>query len=200
MIYNKIDSSDYKKEFNKKFENFGEKAPIMLSYATDDFGVTVVHENSGKSYYYEWDFSINVKAMIHKIKQDLSNNHYPRIAHRMEIVKAITPERAAELIAGGIAVDDVPTVETEIRDVIYRIDKIIAMKDEFVLVDEQTRDQYCYKMNSSGIFFLKNYRNNKYNTLYEAGEAFFAKSSLVSKLNKKAVFWEGIPMIGLGRR
>lgn len=188
MIFNKIDSTEYKKEFNKKFENFGEKAPIMLSYAIDDFGVTVVHENSGNSYYYEWDFSINVKSMIHKIKQDLSKNHYPRIAQKMEIIKAVSPERAAELIASGVPLDEVPTAETEIRDVIYRIDKIIAMKDEFVLVDEATNDQYCYKMNSSGIFFLKNYRNNKYSTLYEAGDAFFSKSTLVTKLSKKAVF------------
>lgn len=188
MIFNKIDAVDYKKEFNKKFENFGEKAPIMISYAIDDFGVTIVHENSGKSYYYDWDFSINVKSMIHKIKQDLSKNHYPRIARKVEFVRGVDSDRAAELIASGTPLDEVPTTETVIRDVIYRIDKIIAMKDEFVIVDEETNDQYCYKMDGSGIFFLRNYRNNKYKDLYEAGEAFFSKSELVSKLNKKAVF------------
>lgn len=185
MIYNRIDSDSYKEEFKKKFENFGEKAPIMLSYAIDDFGATIVHENTGTSYFYEWDFSINVKSMIHKIKQDLSKNHYPRIARKVEVTRPLTPEKQAELIANGCDVDKVPTAETVIEDEIYRIDKILAMKDEFVIVNEKTDEQYCYKMNSSSIFFLKNYREGNYKDLYEAGDAFFKKSTLIKKLTDK---------------
>ena len=182
MIYNRIDSDSYKEEFKKKFRNFGEKAPIMLSYAIDDFGVTVIHENSETSYFYEWDFSINVKSMIHKIKQDISFNHYPRIARKVEIIKPLTPEKQAELIANGIDINEVPTTETVIEDEIYRIDKILAMKDEFVIINEKTEEQFNYKMHSSSIFFLKKYREGKYKDLYEAGEAFFKKSTLVKKL------------------
>ena len=52
MIYHKIDADSYKESFSKKFTNFAEKAPIVISFAMDDIGVTVAHENSGKKYFY----------------------------------------------------------------------------------------------------------------------------------------------------
>ena len=74
MIYKKVDSKKYREEFDKKFSNFGDKAPIVISVMPDEFGVTIVHENSGSRYFYEWDYTIPVKAFIHKIKQGLSHN------------------------------------------------------------------------------------------------------------------------------
>lgn len=185
MIYNRIDAKTYKENFSKKFRNFGDKAPIMLSYVTDDNGVTIVHENSGTSYFYEWDFTIDVKAMIHKIKQDLSTNHYPRLSKLAVVTRNLTPEEQANLIANGTSVDVVPVTITEEIVETYRIDKILALEDKFILVNEATGEQYNYKMNSSGIFFLKNYRSGIYKDLFEAGEAFFKRSVLLEKLNKR---------------
>ena len=76
------------------------------------------------------------------------------------------------------------TVTEEVVET-YRIDKILALEDKFILVNEATGEQFNYKMNSSGIFFLKNYRSGVYKDLFEAGDAFFRKSTLVEKLNKK---------------
>lgn len=42
MIYKRIDLKSYKTEFEKKFINFGEKAPIMLSYFMDEDRKSVV--------------------------------------------------------------------------------------------------------------------------------------------------------------
>ena len=53
MIYKKVDSKKYREEFDKKFSNFGDKAPIVISVMPDEFGVTIVHENSGSRYFYE---------------------------------------------------------------------------------------------------------------------------------------------------
>ena len=182
MIYNKTDANKYIEEFSSKFENFGEKAPIVISFYIDDLGVTVKHEKSKKTYFYEWDFSIPVKTFIHKIKQDLIAFHYPRICKKETIVQDTTPERAAELIANGCSVDQVPAQETIEKVITYRIDKVLTMRDEFVLVDEETGDQFCYKMKDSGIYFLKNYREGAFKSLLEAGDAFFKKSTLVAKL------------------
>ena len=182
MIYTKIDANRYREDFISKFENFGDKAPILLSFLTDDLGVTVTHENSGRKYFYEWDYSIPVKTFIHNIKQDLSYNHYPRLLKKEVIVKPVTPERAAELIAEGCSVDSVPTTETIEKTVTYRIDKVIAMKDEFVLINEETGEQYCYKMNSSSVYFLKSYREGAFKDLLAAGDAFFKKSTLTGKI------------------
>jgi hypothetical protein len=186
MIYSNIDANKYKEDFKARFTNFGEKAPIILSFAIDDLGVTVIHENSGKQYFYEWDYSISVKSLIHLIKQDLSHNHYPRLAKKEKVLAPTTSERAAEMIAQGMDVNKVPASEVVEKEVIYRIDKILAMKDEFILVDEATGKQYLYKMNSSGIYFLKNYREGTYKDIYEAGDAFFKKSRLLNILDKPA--------------
>ena len=54
MILQKVDSEEYKESFVNKFTNFADKAPIVISFATDDLGVSVIHENSGKKYFYPW--------------------------------------------------------------------------------------------------------------------------------------------------
>lgn len=184
MIYNKTDSNTYKESFKKKFNNFGEKSPIMLSFAVDDRGVTVVHENSGIKYFYEWDFTIPVKTFIHSIKQHLSSLHYPRISKTETITRPITTEEIADMMEKGADSNNIPTTITEDITKVYMIDKILAMKDEFILIDEETKDQYCYRMDGSSIFYLKNYRTGKFKSLEEAGEEFFKKSHLIGKLTE----------------
>lgn len=184
MILSNVDANKYKEDFKIKFTNFGDKAPIMLSFAVDELGVTIIHENSKKQYFYAWDYSIPLKSFIHKIKQDLSKNHYPRISRIETITTATTPEQAANMIAGGASVDAIPASETVTKEVIYRIDKILALKDEFIIVNEETGEQFSYKMNGSGIYFLKSYREGEYKSIAEAGDVFFRKSTLISKLNK----------------
>ena len=60
------------------------------------------------------------------------------------------------------------------------------MKDEFIIVDEKTNEQYCYKMNTSAFSYLRSYRSGEFKTLHEAGDVFFKKAALVNKLNKLA--------------
>ena len=126
MIYKKINSTQYRSEFIDKFTSFGEKAPIMLSFATDELGVTVVHENSNQTYFYPWDYTIPVKIFIHNIKDELSKNHYPRVSRLESVVHNFTPEEQADMIANGVSVDSVPVSKTETKTVTYRIDKILA--------------------------------------------------------------------------
>lgn len=185
MIYTKVNSNKYREDFTSKFENFGDKSPILLSFFTDDLGVTVIHENSGNKYFYEWDYSIPVKTFIHNIKQELSSNHYPRIAREEETITPVSSEKAAEMISNGCPVDQIPSSLASKRTVVYRIDKVIAMKDEFVLLDEDTGEQYCYKMNGSSVYFLKNYRKGAFRDIREAGDAFFKKSTLIGKIEPK---------------
>lgn len=181
MIYTKIDAVKYREEFVSKFTNFGDKAPIMLSFATDEFGVTIIHENTGKKYFYEWDYSIPVKNFIHEIKKDLSYNHYPRISRVVIEEIPLTADEAADLIAEGTSVDEVPSFKTQEKTQVFRIDKILAMKDEMILVDEESGEQSVYKT-PSGIYFLKKYREGAFKDIAEAGDSFFKKSTLITKL------------------
>ena len=187
MILQKVDSNSYKDLFVSKFENFAEKAPIVISFATDDLGVSVVHENSGKKYFYPWDYVVPVKTFIHDIKRELSDNHYPRISKVERVRRSLTPSEQADLISKGeYTVNDVPSYVDEDVAKVYRIDKILIMKDEFIIVDENTNEQYCYKMSTSAFSYLRSYRSGEFKTISEAGDVFFKKSTLVNKLNKLA--------------
>lgn len=183
MIFKRIDLKSYKAEFEKKFVNFGEKAPIMLSYFMDDLGVTVVCENSGAKYFYEWDVTIPVKLFIHNIKQNLSENHYPRICRDVEIVRSPNEDEIAEMISSGTPLDAIPDTITYKVTETYRIDKILTLQDILILVNEATKEQYSYHYEGS-IYFLRNYRNGVYKSLYEAGNEFFRKAELIAKLDK----------------
>ena len=182
MLYNKIDINKYIDEFNRKFTNFADKAPILLSFYTDNLGVTIIHENSNTKYFYEWSLEIPVKSFIHNIKEELSYNHYPRIQREVEITRSPNEDEIANMITSGTPQEEIPETITEKKVETYRIDKILAMKDEFVLIDEDTQTQYCYKMQGSGIYFLKNYRTGKYKSPLEAGNEFFERSNLINKL------------------
>lgn len=184
MIYNKTDSATYKETFVQKFTNFAEKAPIVISFATSDDGVSIVHETSGLTYFYYWDYVVPVKTFIHDIKCDLAKRHYPRVSRMVHRVRTLTADEQADMLAQGRSADEVPaTVEEDVEET-YCIDKFLIMKDEFILVDEATKEQYCYRMDSSGHMFLKNYRNGKYGDLLAAGDDFFRKSRLVRKLDR----------------
>lgn len=184
MIYHKIDASSYRDSFISKFTNFAEKAPIIISFATDDIGVTVAHENSGKKYFYPWDYVVPVKSFIHDIKRDLVKNHYPRIQVTAHIKRVPSSEDLAELMANGVSSEELPSeIEDDVVET-YRIDKIIVMRDEFILVNEDTNEQFCYHMNSSAFSYLRTYREGGFKDLMEAGETFFKRSTLIGKLNK----------------
>lgn len=186
MILQKVDSEEYKESFINKFTNFADKAPIVISFATDDLGVSVIHENSGKKYFYPWDFVVPIKSFIHDIKRDLSYNHYPRISRVMKVQRLLSADEQADLIAKGQSLDEIPQTAVEDAEEIYRIDKILVMKDEFIIVNEKTLEQYCYKMNGSAFSYLRSYRSGEFSSIKEAGDVFFKKCVLVNKLNKLA--------------
>lgn len=182
MIYIKTDSSKYIAEFKERFTNFAQKAPILLSFVTSDDAVQVIHENSGTAYKFEWDFTIPVKSFIHEIKQTLSDSHYPRLEKTEVVSVTLTAEEQANLMAAGVSADELPTHSRQTVTELFRIDKVIALKDIIILVSEKTHRVYQYKMNYSCILFLRSYRKGRYTTLQEAGEFFFQKSTLLKEI------------------
>jgi hypothetical protein len=184
MLYTKTDSTLYIREFKERFTSFAQKAPILLSFVVSDKSVQVIHENSQKSYDFEWDFTIPVKSFIHQIKLVISS-HYPRIAQTVREEIALTVEEQAALLSEAtVTADNLPTHKVvESSSKVYKIDKVIALKDTFILVDEATGQMSRYKMEASSIFFLRNYRNGKYGSLAEAGDYFFSHSTLLNELS-----------------
>lgn len=182
MLYTKTDSVKYKSEFKKRFTNFAQKAPILISFVISDEAVEVIHENTGSTHKFRWDYTIPVKSFIHAIKRILSDNHYPRIT-KVEVDKVeLTAEEKADLIEKGMPLEEVPSHKEIKKSEIFKIDKVITLDDIFIIQSEETKKIYRYKMNYSCIFFLRNYREGDYKSLEEAGDFFFRKSELLGEI------------------
>lgn len=87
------------------------------------------------------------------------------------------------MISSGTPVDSIPDTITYTTTETYRIDKILTLQDVLILVNETTKEQYSYSYEGS-IYFLRNYRNGVYTSLFEAGNEFFKKAKLIAKLDK----------------
>ena len=185
MLHEKIDSEKYKAELIKKLSNFCEKAPVLLSFVTADDGVTIIHTNSKKQYKFPWDFTTPVKSFIHDIKEVLVENHYPRLLQTLEEEIPLTPAEQATLLEEGVASENLPSTKTLQSKKMWRIDRVIVWRDIFILVDEESGDQFRYKMHKSCVFFLKNYRSGKY-TLESAADYFFRNSILLNRIDPQA--------------
>jgi hypothetical protein len=88
MLINKVSADTYMSEFSKKFSNFCNKSPVLLSFAVQPDKVTVVHSNSQTKYHFPWDFTMPIKSFIYTIKQQLVENHYPRL---IEVIREQVP-------------------------------------------------------------------------------------------------------------
>jgi beta-galactosidase/beta-glucuronidase len=184
MLHQKIESGQYISEFKEKFTNFINKAPILASYVVTQQGVDVIHENSKAVYHYDWDFTKHVKTFIHDIKMEIIK-HYPRLKEVTTVEKQLTPEQQANLIENdGISPKDVPSSRMETVSRLWRIDKVIIIRDSFILVDEDTAESFRYKMNRSCVYFLTKYRSGEFKSLEDAANYFFKNSTVVNKIEK----------------
>jgi hypothetical protein len=184
MVHRRIESDQYITDFKSKFDNFLAKAPILVSVILTPQSVTIIHENSGTQYIYDWDFTKHVKSFIHDIKIEISK-HYPRLRQVIEEKVKLSPQEQADWIAENDGdLKNVPSERSIVTSRLWRIDKCIVYRDRFILVDEETENSFLYKMNRSCTFFLKNYRNGEFPSLEAAGEYFFNNSTFLSQLEK----------------
>jgi len=181
VLYNKVDSDRYVDIFKDKFSNFAQKAPTLISFVTTKDGVILVHENTGTQYEFPWDFTVPVKSFIYEIKQMLVKYHYPRLEQEKVQSVRMSEDEIAQRLAEGKTVPEngMKTISTIKK---FRIDKIITLKDIFILIDEDTAQVFRYKMKSSSIFFLKRYRSGKFKSLVEAGQDFFDRSECLGEI------------------
>jgi len=184
VLYNKIDSAKYIETFKDKFSNFAQKAPTLISFITTKDKVILVHENTGSTYEFSWDFNNPVKSFIHEIKQVLIEYHYPRLELEEITNVRMSDEEIAQKLSEGVAIP-----ETGMKSISsihnFRIDKIITLQDIFIIVNEDTEKVYRYKMRSSSIFFLKKYRSGGFASLKEAGKEFFNKCDFLGEIKQQ---------------
>lgn len=181
MIYKKSDSASYTQEFKKKFLNFCEKAPVLLSYTITPSGVQVIEESSSTIYDFDWDFSIPVKSFIHGIKEVLIQNCYPIIVLVSKESIPLTEEEQLDYASAGVALDSIPMVKIKETRTRFLIDKCIIVKDIFLIKNLETNMMYRYHLKKSSVFFLKKIRSGFLNA-EQAGDYFFQNSELLNEV------------------
>jgi hypothetical protein len=181
MLYQKNDSTLYIQEFKRKFNNFAIKAPVILSYTTTPTGVQVVNESTSMVYEFSWDFSIPIKSFIHGIKEILVESCYPVLDLIEETEKALTGDEQISMASSGTPLDSIPTKYKIGVYHRYRIDKVIIVKDIFLLVDLETKKIYRYQLHKSSVFFLQKIRTGKLNPA-QAADYFFKNATLLNEV------------------
>lgn len=181
MLYNKHDVQSYEKEFKRKFTNFCEKSPILVSFSITPSCVQVVDESKEIVYEFPWDYTLTVKEFIHIIKETLVKNCYPKIVRVEKIRENMSIEEQTEMARQGVPVDKIPTIKEILKKTEYLIDKVVVYRDVFIIKNMNTGIMERYKLNNSSVFFLKKIRNGKF-TPEEAGSFFFENSTFLNTI------------------
>ena len=182
MLLNQASSKQYVEEFERKFKNFCEKSPALLSFTTTPQGVQVVDEHADKVYDIDWEFSVPVKSFIFGIKQILIDKGcYPILFKKESNEVVLTQEEQVELASQGTNLDALPTTKT--IDVVrkFLIDKTIIFRDFFILKELESDKTYRYHLKTSAVFFLKKIRSGKLDR-FQAGEYFFTHADLLNEI------------------
>jgi hypothetical protein len=185
VLYNKNDSQSYVAEFKKRFENFCEKAPLLLSYTTTPSSVQIIDESTEDVFEIDWDYAIPVKSFIFGIKQMLiERDRYPILHKIEETEEGVTTEEQISMATEGTDLSSIPVKRYKKHIHAYRVDKVIVFKDIFIVQDLETQKMYRYRMNKSSVFFLKKIRSGRLNR-EQAASYFFENSLLLNEIIPK---------------
>lgn len=190
MLYNRSDSSTYIQEFRKRFTNFCEKSPVLLSFTTTGTGVKVINESTDVVYDFEFDYTLPVKQFIFGIKQILVEECYPILNLVIEEEESISMEEQIAIATDeDTPIEKVPTKRIVEKSKRFLIDKVIIFRDTFIVKDLTTEKMYRYKLNGSAVLFLNNMRSSEdrksHLTPEKAAQYFFKHSQLLNEIVEK---------------
>jgi len=176
-----IDVQEFIRTFNKKFKNFCEKAPIVMTYRTTPSSVFVSEMKTKEIKQFDFDFSVSVKQNIKIIKDWLFKNKYPRMIQIIEEEMSLTEEELEEKLNQGIMDDQILLQKKKkTYHITWVIEKVIILRDEFIIRNLQDNNLYVFKMNSMPCtLFLKKVREKL--DEFQAYDLFEKKSILFKK-------------------
>lgn len=197
MLVQSITPKMWEDVFISKFANFCKKSPVLLSMSVriqdGEKGVVVTHVNSNTRYFFPFDYDIEPKDFIFKIKTFLVEKHYPRLIDEIYECVEKTPAELAEEVENSKHADNLKTHTLKLVGTKqYRIDKTLLHSNVAILVlensdipDDKIGTSYSYQYNKSLMIFMKNYRKGKFKSIEEASNEFFNNASLVYEITDK---------------
>ena len=188
MLNDEVDFNitEFKRGFKKKFDNFCKKAPIHMSYLLISDSIDVYSHNdvrqSKKIFSFPFDYRVDIKENIKRIKDILLRDFYPVLSQSKTTYSDYSIEELNKMVSEGkISLDDINTVKQESTEtVMWRIERVIVIRDEVFIRNLTTNEVFRYKMKIPVTLFLKKCRVNLTET--EAWDYFAAKSILKNKI------------------
>jgi hypothetical protein len=154
---------EFHKEFNKRFTSFAHKAPIPMSFMLTPNGVSIYmnesEENKNLLFSSKFDFSKTVKENIKDIKDILLEKFYPQFQiTKKEYVEYSAEELNEFATSGKDPMSYLDAKKEVISKEVWRIEKIITMRDELFIRNLNENRCYRYKLRSPVTIFLRQYR------------------------------------------
>ena len=183
LQHDKIQLKKFLDEFTKRFTNFCNKAPILISFKTSPVSVHIYIERTNEIMTFPFDFAIDIKKNINVIRDWLLKTQYPVMVETKTEYIDYTGEEIKVMISQGtdpdIALNMKKINEENIK---WRIEKVIARRDELFVRNLSTDEYFRFKLKMPCILFLKKFREKL--NVFDAWELFKRKSILLHQLEE----------------
>ena len=186
---NEVNQTMFVELFKKKFSNFCQKAPVLISYTVFPDSIQLKCFPGTKkeviktfSFLYNEDVKLNIKI----IKDWLYEECYPVIIRREE-KKAKLSDKEIEKISKeqNISIKDIILNTYEYKDTHYKITRLILKSQNIfleVLSGEEKGIQYIIHLKGVPLYSLLKKINYDMLDPYEAFEYIFAKGKIVKTI------------------
>lgn len=175
-------SENFLEIFNKKFSNFCNKSPVLISFKATIDNVVINEMGSGKSKNFKFDHSLSIKQNIKIIKDWLVENTYPIMIQEIKEYNDYTQEEFDKLVSDlNITLEQASLMKKEKVSLIpHRIERVLIKKDEVFVTNLVSHRQFRYKLTIPITVLLKNLRGNW--TPKYAFEIFQKKSKMLNEI------------------
>lgn len=181
LVDNEILVDDFLTEFKRRFSNFCNKAPVILTFKITPSSCFLKDCELGIVHKFEFDHLSDVKSNIKIIKDWLIENVYPRMIEESFLEEDLSNEEIEKLIENGMD-EEVAIMKKNIQvsETIWVIEKLIIKRDELFIRNETTDRVYRYKIKMPSTLFLKKIRSGDMNQK-EIFNFFYAKAELLNE-------------------
>ena len=183
LLESNVDTTEFQKVFDKKFSNFCDKAPLLISYQLTPMGVIVKNIYSQEDKEFNFNFGKEVSQNIFDIKTWLVDNWYPTMVDIEETIDEYSAEELSSLMREeGLSLDEaLKARRVSEKETVWRIEKVILKRDELFVRKISTNQLFRYKLRMPTTIFLQRLRDRY--SKEEAFSVFKEKASIISLLD-----------------
>lgn len=177
---------EYTEIFERKFTHFCERSPVYLTFSILYEEVHVKDIVNDSNFIFSINESVPVEKFIGSIRDELKKKAYPRLIE--EKVTTVDPplEDLLNATREDKSFDEAfASLSRKVEEIEYIVDKINLRKNQLVIENTETKEQYLYQMKMPVVFFLKK-KVRKENSPKEAFKSLLEEGKLLYKIERKS--------------